>query len=163
MQRASEVGRGSDHLLPFAAAVIVIVTIAGMGVAYLLVGAGQIASASLAEPGVTVADLPPAGHIWFGADFDGRAFTITGRADSVRTGSTVAAVARLSSPVREGHARIETGLDGNPIASHEVTVDDSAPQDVIGWTFAMPVAGAYRVTVLDPSGTLLAEGAVTAR
>lgn len=140
-----------------------ILTILGLVVAYLLVGAGQIASASLVEPAVSVADIPRPGRIWFGADFDARAFTVTGRADTVRTGSTVAAVARLSSPVRDGHARIDVEMDGSSIASHEVTVDDSTPQDVIGWTFALPVAGPYRVTVLDASGALLAEVAVSAR
>lgn len=129
----------------------------------LLLGSARLASGPVDAASLVASEIPPAGEVWFGTDFDHTSFAMTGRSDHARTGATVAIVAHLSRAIGSGQASVVVELGSTTMADHALNLSGSGTGDVVGWTFALPVAGDYRVTVTGPDGSVLAAGQVTAQ
>ena len=154
----SRVGLGGHNVIAWILSGVLVVGLVGVGA--LLVRLGTVPSTSTGAPGVTVSDLPPTGQVWFGATFDSTSFALAERSAHARVGSTIAAVAHLSRVVGSSGAHVLVDLNGTTMADNPLNLEGVGPADVVGWTFALPVAGTYRVTVADDRGTTLATGTV---
>ncbi len=154
----SRVGLGGHNVVGWILSGVLVVGLVGVGA--LLVRLGTVPSTSTGAPGVTVSDLPPTGQVWFGATFDSTSFALAERSAHARVGSTIAAVAHLSRVVGSSGAHVLVDLNGTTMADNPLNLEGVGPADVVGWTFALPVAGTYRVTVADDRGTTLATGTV---
>jgi hypothetical protein len=106
---------------------------------------------------------PPVGTIWFGSGLDAQSFELSGRSDQAATGTTVTAVARLAQPMTDGEANVVVGLKGTTLSSMPLHLAGSGTHDLVSWTFALPVAGTFQITVDGPDGTTLASGSITAQ
>ena len=119
-------------------------------------------------PGTTVGEVPsgvatpPVGTVWFGTSFDAHTFALSGRSEHEPIGATVAAVARLTRPVADGTASVEVVLKATALATTPLHLVGTDPHDIVAWTFALPVAGTFQISVVGPGGELLARGTVTA-
>lgn len=138
----------------------IVVIVAGVA---LLLGSARLASGPADAADLVASDIPPIGEMWFGTDFDPTSFVMIGRSDHARIGGTVAIVAHLRRAVRSGQASVVVELGGTTMADHALNLSGSGTGDVVGWTFVLPVAGEYRVTVTGPDGTVLAAGRVMAQ
>lgn len=139
-----------------------------VGVVVAALAIGGLVAASARMPGTTAGDIPsgvatpPAGTVWFGAGFDAQTFELTGRSGHEPIGATVAAVARLTRPVTDGEASVEVALNQTTLATMPLHLVGTDPHDVVAWTFALPVAGTFRISVVGPGDALLASGTVIA-
>ena len=62
----------------------------------------------------------------------------------------------------DGDARVEVASRGTVLSSAPLHVAAGGPHDVVAWTFALPVAGAFDVRVMGADGAVLATGTVSA-
>lgn len=143
-------------LLGLVGIVVAVLVVAGL----VMANARMPAATSSEVPAGVV--TPPAGTIWFGSSFDAQTFELSGRSGHSATGATVAAVARLTQPVADGQASVVVALNGTTLATMPLHLAGSGAHDIVAWTFALPVAGAYQVTVHGPGGATLASGSITA-
>jgi hypothetical protein len=111
--------------------------------------------------GVSGANLPPAGAIWFGSSFDPSTFEIRGRTTSISSQTAFSAVARLTREMAGSDLSIRISYNGAVISSSAVTWQGSG--DVWGFSpGALMAAGEWRYELVDVGGNVLASGTITA-
>jgi PBP1b-binding outer membrane lipoprotein LpoB len=108
--------------------------------------------------GVPLANLPPAGTIWFGSSFDATTFAMTGQASTFAQGDKLVMVAHFTRIVPSGQG-FNFVVDRTPIKAVTTTTDT----DVYGLavTSALLPLGPHAFEVDDAGGNSLASGTVT--
>ena len=111
--------------------------------------------------GVSSANVPPTGEVWFGQSFDTSTFAITGRTSTVKVGAPFAAVANIGKTVDGSAMNMRIYLDGTLIATTGLSWTGSG--DVWGWSpNPAYAAGSWRYELTDVGGNVLAGGQVEA-
>lgn len=143
----------------FGTAEIVVIGLIVLAVAaggYVLVNQGNGDRA-----GVSAAEAPPAGTIWFGQSYDPSTFALTGRSMSVPAARQVALVASLSRPTRAEYLSVNLSDSTGtlPIGGGQM----AAGNDLMAYLIpsSLVFTGTYQVTVTDSGGNLLASGTLT--
>ena len=113
------------------------------------------------KAGVSSANVPPTGEVWFGASFDTTTFAITGRTSSVKVGAPFAAVANIGKTVDGSAMNMRIYLDGTLLTTTGLSWTGSG--DVWGWSpNPAYAAGSWRYELTDVGGNVLATGQIEA-
>jgi hypothetical protein len=116
---------------------------------------------SIGGGGVSEANLPPAGTIWFGSSFDPTTFELRGRTTTISSQSAFSAVAHLMKSMEGSALTIRISYNGTIVSSSPVTWQGSGEV----WGFspgALLAAGQWRYELVDVGGNILAGGTITA-
>jgi hypothetical protein len=137
------------------AAIIAIVAVIAVlidGAVFLTRGGGTAS--------VSPENLPPAGTIWFGSNFDPNTFAIAGRLASVTTNQGFSFVAHLTRPIDASAMGMRISWNGQVVATNAVNAKGTG--DVWGFTPA-PIfsAGTWKYELTDVGGNVLASGSIT--
>jgi hypothetical protein len=106
--------------------------------------------------------LPPIGSIWFGGTFDSQTFRLSERLTTVPADDGFALLAHLTRSGSDSQLSLMAALDGAEIASQRVA---SQGYGDAWWAWHGPLGkpGAWTLEIVDPGGSVLASGSVTAQ
>ena len=117
-------------------------------------------SGAKSTPGVSAANVPAAGDVWFGTSFDPTTFAIAQRATTFSTSQAVAAVIHLTRSVDGSELSIRSYWNGTLLATSALSW--SGTGDVWGTTLGPALgAGDWRYEFVDVGGNVLASGQIT--
>lgn len=111
--------------------------------------------------GISAADVPPAGDIWFGTSFDPTTFEIAGKTSSVAVNEPFSIVAHTTRRTNMNELLIRNYWDGTLYLTQPIT--SSGEGDVFGFTpGAIALPGSWKYELVDIGGSVLASGTVQA-
>jgi hypothetical protein len=116
---------------------------------------------SIGPAGVSSANLPPAGTIWFGSSFDASTFEIRDRTTSINSQQGFSAVAHLTRSMDGSAHSVRISYNGTVVSSSSVTWQGWGEV----WGFspgALLAAGDWRYELIDVGGNVLASGTIRA-
>lgn len=108
---------------------------------------------------VDVADVPPAGDIWFGDTFDPNTFAISDRMESVSASEGFALVGTVPEAIDADELSIRASLDGQQFMHEAANATGSG--EVWGFTWTpVHAPGTLTIEYVDIGGNVLASGTI---
>jgi hypothetical protein len=135
--------------------------IAGVVLVVLVTGAATLSGFSGQGPVIgslitDASDVPATGQVWFGTAFDPRTFLITDRTTTVKPGTTLAAVAHLTTSIGDGQAFWQLLRNDQLFQNNLLRL--SGTGDLLGTTISVHQEGRYEYDIVDLMANVLARG-----